>query len=196
MPGDEPDEPDGAEDLAPHIPSARSFAPPPVFQRFGEPDGRFPDARKRELLKSAVRASIVDLLLNRRGVSLSQLCRERSLGWGTVQHHIHLLERAGLIYSVAHGRDRLYFHPSTDRNLSVMLAHLANRLSDGLARAIAGSPGISQNKLCEQLQITRKAFRHRMNEMVRAGLVWEERRERRRLYWPTDLLKGLLADRS
>jgi predicted transcriptional regulator len=155
--------------------------------------GGLHEERSRHLLKSAVRASIVDLLLGRRGVSLSQLCRERRLGWGTVQHHIHLLERAGLIYSVSHGRSRLYFHPSIDRNVSVYFAHLANKLSEGLTQAILENPGVSQNKLCLQLHVTRKAFRNRMNELVRAGLVWEERRARKRLYWPTDLLRKLLA---
>lgn len=150
---------------------------------------RYAPTRPDALLRHRVRADIVGLLTRQPGSSITDICREGKIAWGTAQHHLYLLQRTGLVTSMPMGRSRAFFPAGLDAKNSQVLALLRNQRVRELTLAIFESPDILQKELCGRLGLTRKVFRHHINGLIRAGLVIELRGPRARRYRPTDVLR-------
>ena len=140
--------------------------------------------RKDALLFHRVRASIVGLLTRKPGVTITDICREGKISWGTAQHHLYILQRAGLVASRPLGRTRVFFPAGMPEKDSHAAALLAQPRLQELAMAIQGKPGLLQKDLCVQLGFTRKVFRHHIDLLIQAGIVVELAGAKFRRYEP------------
>lgn len=155
---------------------------------------RYAPTRPERLPLQKIRAAILDFLKRRPGASITEICRETGIAWGTAQHHLYLLRRAGLAASAPSGRTHRFFLPHIDERAQRVFGVLHNPGAQRLARRVVESPGLRQKDLCEQLGFTRKVFREHVNLLKDAGLVAEIMRPRVRLYVPLDGLRPLLAN--
>lgn len=149
---------------------------------------REPSGPVVRVLEQPMRRRINEIIREEPGIKISQLCKEAQAGWGTVNYHLHVLKRAGLIVSRATGRDCLLFssdYPAED--LPVTEALRRGR-AERLAEAIAQKPGASQKELCAQVHMTRKIIRRYVGLLTDAGLVSERREAQYQRYYPNPLL--------
>lgn len=146
------------------------------------------------LLEQPTRKRILGVIQHRPGIKISNLCKETGAGWGTVKHHLYLLEKAGLVVPRSTGRDCLLFPSDFPvENLAATEA-LCHGRAGHLATAIAESPGASQRELCTRLNMTRKIIRRYVELLASAGLVSERREARFQRYYPNPKLQGFLHE--
>lgn len=150
--------------------------------------GRDTEARRRTLLKHAVRRDILGILQREPGIKISDLCKQTGAGWGTIQHHLNLLKKAHLVVSRSPGRDCLLFSSDYPADRLPVAETLRRGRAERLAIAIARSPGASQKELCDQVNMTRKIIRRYVGLLSSAGLVSERREARFQRYYPNPRL--------
>lgn len=158
-----------------------------------DPTTKKSGARRRPVKDHPTRKQILDLLSDRPGRSISELCRAIGAGWGTVQHHLYLLGKTGMIRSVMQGRNHRFFNgKDAVKQLSDVALLMRGRVRQ-LANAVVEEPGVGQRKLTDSIAMSRKVFRQYVNLLLQQGLVMEERRSKFRFYYPTGALRELLA---
>lgn len=145
------------------------------------------------LLTQKVRGGIVGFLQKKPGSSITAICENTQIAWGTAQHHLYLLGKAGVVTSIPVGRSRAFFAGAIDPQRQPLIALLRQEPAYRIASAIITAPGIMQKELLVRIGMTRKVFRHHMNLLVAAGLVLELRGPKARTYQPTPAL-GTLVD--
>lgn len=149
--------------------------------------------RRRPFKDHPTRRQILELITDRPGRSISDLCRAIGAGWGTVQHHLYLLGQAGMIRGVMQGRNHRFFHGKEGvKRLEDVALLLRGRVRQ-LAIAVLEEPGIGQRKLTESISMSRKVLREYVNLLLQQGLLREESRSKFRYYFPTEALEELLA---
>ncbi len=149
--------------------------------------------KKANLVRQAVRRLIVRFLRTQPGSSITSICRNTQIAWGTAQHHLYLLSRAGIVNSLPAGRARAFFATGAGDENHERLALLQVDPAKRIGLAIVDKPGSLQRELLETLGMTRKVFRRQMNLLVAAGLVTELKGPKVRRYHPAEGLANLLA---
>lgn len=152
-----------------------------------------PPPPKRDLLDHPIRRQMVGLIHERPGLKISRVCEATGAGWGTIQHHLHLLKKAGLIVSRSIGRDCLLFSSDFPAAELPVAEALRRGRAERLATAIAQNPGASQKDLCARVQMTRKIIRRYVELLQAAGLVTERRDARFQRYYPDPRLSHHLS---
>lgn len=137
------------------------------------------------LLDQPTRRRILDTIKAKPGIKISNVCKETGAGWGTVKHHLHLLEKSGLVVSSSLGRDRLLFTADTPDDERRAQEALRQGRAESLAAAIAQKPGASQKQLCADVRMTRKIIRRYVEVLSEAGLIKEQRESRFQRYYPS-----------
>lgn len=150
------------------------------------------EARSR-LLDQPTRRRILDTIKANPGIKISHVCKETGAGWGTVKHHLHLLEKNGLVVSRSLGRDRLLFTADIPDAEQRAQEALRQGRAESLATAIATNPGASQKELCADVRMTRKIIRRYVELLTRAGLIKEQRENRFQRYYPSPELAQRLG---
>lgn len=112
--------------------------------------------------------------------------------WGTIHHHLRILERAGLIRSVFEGRTHRYFPATTKSHEMHSLALLRRARVLTLVRRVVAVPGERQQELLTVIGLSRKVFRSYADRLVALGLLREVRAGRERRYFPTRALERLV----
>ena len=158
-----------------------------------DPSAKNSETRRRRVKDHPTRKQILELLTDRPGRSISELCRAIGAGWGTVQHHLYLLAKTGMIRSVMQGRNHRFFNgKDAAKHLSDVALLMRGRVRQ-VANAVVEEPGVGQRKLTESIGMSRKVFRQYANLLLQQGLMMEERRSKFRFYYPTGALRELLA---
>ncbi len=140
--------------------------------------------RPDNLLRQRVRDVIMKFLHHQPGSSITAICRETRIGWGTAQHHLYMLARAGLVDSVVVGRSRAFFAgQSAPKNRQTALLN-ASGPARRIVQAINKRPGLIQKEILKAVGINRKVFRHHIVPLVEAGLVTELKEKTVRRYHP------------
>lgn len=138
------------------------------------------------------RQAILRIVEGSPGIGLSDLQRCSRLGWGNVQYHLWILERAGLIRRVTVGRSALVYPASGDPSLQHRMAVVSDPLTRRIAEAIVLHPDWNQKRLCQSLGVTRKVFLTHLRRLSQARLVSVQRVGGERRYHSTPELRGLL----
>lgn len=121
------------------------------------------------------RLEIINTLRHEPGFTKSQLCRFLGLSWGTISHHVRLLEGEGAIVGRAlHGRRRLFVaHTRPDDMVNTQLAR--NPIVPRLLDLLDGTPGVGIQALAGELSVDRRIVRRNLDVLIDAGLVQQTR---------------------
>lgn len=140
-----------------------------------------------------LRERIVDMIRREPGKNITGILRELGSTWGTVQHHLYLLERAGILSSSSHGREHHYFHGQPEDADRRRLALLRRGRVPQLVQLVAQEPGRMQQELTKQLGMSRKVFREYIDLLVQAELIQEVREAKVRRYYATARLQRIVS---
>lgn len=146
-------------------------------------------------LAQPVRSLLVDLVRQHPGLHFQELVRCSGRSPSTVDHHLRLLVRLGLVVRVEGTRYVCFFpkgrlgHPAMTA-LPVLKSRGARRVLDALVR----SPGTSPAELARGVGASRQGVHRHLVRMEACGLVSFERRDGRVRVVPTGLGREVAAD--
>jgi predicted transcriptional regulator len=141
-----------------------------------------------------LRAQIVGFLKANPGTSITELSRVTKAKWGTLQHHLYLLGKAGAVHGVIQGRERRLFvaRRSVARRDAAGIALLRRGRVREVVDAIRRQPGIIQRQITASISMSRKMVREYVTLLSARGLVEEKTVARSRVYYPTPQLESLV----
>ena len=122
------------------------------------------------------------------GISFRALARKAGIPTGTTRHHLTILARSGLIEESSHGATQRFFLAGTAPTEAqrVALAVLREETLARLHAAIMASPWLPQTTIIDNaerdFQWSRSTTQHRLDRLVKAGLVKVHQSGRWRLY--------------
>lgn len=117
------------------------------------------------------RREILNLLTHEQGLTKSQICQRLDLAWGTVSHHVRVLEREkALVRRRFLGFNRLYTAEARSPEVSLMPL-LRDSLVPHILERIQASPGIGIQALSRELALGRKVVRRQLQALVENGLL-------------------------
>ncbi|MHB8633816.1 MAG: winged helix-turn-helix transcriptional regulator [Thermoplasmatota archaeon] len=141
------------------------------------------------VLAHPTRSDIVARVAGRPGVTMMDLRAELGIAWGTLVHHVRLLETHGALVSVRQGPRRLLYAANTpEARARIDLALLRNATAQRIATLVQASPGIHQGALCLELEVAASAASKHLARFEAAGLVEVRRDGGRCHYGPTPRL--------
>lgn len=132
------------------------------------------DARQvgRRLLSLGNRRRIVDHVADHPGIHLRQIVRDLGLALGTVEHHLHLLVRHGLLERHRlQGQTGYFLAGATspdERLLSSVLRHDGPRR---ILRALAADADLDAAALARRLGLSKATTAHHVKRLLAAGLL-------------------------
>ena len=129
----------------------------PLYLRLPEP----------QLLNSSMRSSIYSSVQSNPGATFTEIRAQTGAAAGTVQHHLRVLERGGVLRRVRVGK-YTRFYPATTR---------ATRLSppeERIARALSDLGPTSQAALGRMLGMSRQLVHYHVEHLVTRGVVARE----------------------
>lgn len=133
-------------------------------------------ARRRD--GEATRGQIVRVVTEDPGIHKSELCRTLRLAWGTISHHLHVLEKKGLVQSVTSGRNVHVFPPDVPSQHLPWLAMVRDDAGALIVEALAERPEAQVTDLTGRLGLSRKVVRRHLLALDEAGLVVRDGRHR------------------
>lgn len=145
---------------------------------------------------SEARRRVHDLIVQRPGLTVSELARATSTNWTAAAYHVGQLARAGLIRTLKSGRSRLLF--PTSMTLDVVheaCGLLAESSCVRVAQAIIEHPGRRVWEICEITNMSERAVYHHVKRLVDSGLVTTAVGRSYRGLCATPLLHGAVANR-
>jgi predicted transcriptional regulator len=155
---------------------------------------RIAHLRRERVAEHPTRRALLDHLRKHPGTTISELCRAVGAKWGTVQHHLFMLQRAGRVSSVAEGRERNFFPASFTDEEAKKVSILKRGRTMELVRAIVERPGIIQRDLTEGVVMRRKVLRKYVDLLKEENLLEEVPVSRTRQYFPTPELAAVLEN--
>jgi predicted transcriptional regulator len=119
---------------------------------------------RADLLDNQTRAGIFAYVQSNPGVNFVTIAAELKLPHGTLQHHLRVLERGGLIVSK---RLRKYtrFYPATVR------ASDLSEVQERILSVIEEKPGLCQTEIGEELSISRQTVCYNVRFLEEEGYV-------------------------
>ncbi len=119
----------------------------------------------------ATRHEIVNTLRHEPGITKSQLCRRLGLAWGTISHHVQLLETTGVVERQRiNGRKRLFL-AGLSREEQAWSQLVRSLVVPELVRRIEAQPGIGIHDLANALRLNRRLVRRNLDRLIESGLV-------------------------
>jgi DNA-binding transcriptional ArsR family regulator len=154
--------------------------------------------RRSELLENGVRERIYRAVEGQPGLSIIQVCRGATVGWGTAVYHLQRLERDRLIVSRRDGQYRRFYLNGQALAEAAQAAGpaaklLAHPLARSLAAQVAANPGAPQKDICAALGIAPPLASKWLGRLQQAGLVTSQREWKLVRYAPTPALAAALA---
>lgn len=139
------------------------------------------------LLELETRRRIYEHVRRVPGLHLRALQRATGLPLGTVEYHLHQMERAGLVVTREEGRYKAYFpNDQLDRRDRDVLYYLRQDMPRRIALEIANRPGLTFRELAERLPIGESTLSFHLKKLRAAGLVDEQRQGREKAYSAVD----------
>ncbi|PKK85846.1 MAG: hypothetical protein CVT48_03675 [Thermoplasmata archaeon HGW-Thermoplasmata-1] len=130
------------------------------------------------------RRTIYELLKKNPGLSQSEVQKIIGVGWGTVRHHLAVLEREGYIKFAVCSRKKKCFPcdiPPAERKRMCVLSDTANR---DIVEIIRGNLGITQSGIVAATEFSQSTISCHLRELESAGIVRRERKGRWSHFYP------------
>lgn len=150
---------------------------------------------KDNLLDNASRERIFEAIQANPGINLSQVHRLAELGWGVTVYHLKMLEKNGIVFSDARGRDRCFFENTPEnRAMQGAIAALANKeRAQEIASIVVAEPGLNQREVVRRAGVSQRAASYYLSKLNDQGLVETRREKNFARYFATDRLVDALA---
>lgn len=130
------------------------------------------------MLDQRTRGLIYEQIRSRPGLWHQQLRADLGLASGTLNHHLHTLERERLIQRRRSGL-RLRFYPEeAGTEAAPQPAGTLAPLPQELVRLLQRRAGLSQSEAARMLGASRQALHYHVDALRAAGLLWAERQGR------------------
>ena len=130
----------------------------------------------------ATRQEILNALEANPGLTKTQLCRQLGLAWGTISHHVRVLEQEGdLVKRRLHGWSRLYI-PATPSAEMALMPLLREETVPRILSMLSAKPGLNIKDLTLELSESRKVLRRCLKMMVEAGALERRGNHRPKFY--------------
>ncbi len=136
-----------------------------------------------EVLAHATRATLAEEVRRSPGISLPDLARRVNIATTTATWHVRTLEREGFIVATQDGRVRRFFPPGTSRDTRKKTTALAERSRSRLVEIVRDHPGITQERLADEVGLARATVWHHAKRLERDGLMRSEKDGRERRYF-------------
>lgn len=151
---------------------------------------------REKLLTHDSREALLEALRAHPGTAISDLSRTTEIPRNTVTHHLHMLEKQGIVTSVKKGRLRLYFPAGSamEKRKADALAALRHETTTALARHIGGTPGVDQAGLCRSLGLKPSLAHWHMGRLVEHSIVTQVRDGRHVRYYPGDSFHLVMSE--
>lgn len=130
----------------------------PLYLRIPEPD----------LLNSSVRSTIFEHVSNNPGATFSQIRATVGAATGTVQHHLRVLVRGGVLRRVRTGKYTRYY-PANHRVLALPPSQ------ERLVRSLAREGPATKAELARRLDMSRQLVHYHVERLEGKGLLRVER---------------------
>lgn len=141
----------------------------------------------QSLLALEARRRIYEHLRRVPGLHLRQVQRDLDMPMGTLQYHLHTMERAGLLVTRSDGRFKaFYLNENLDRRDRDFLYYLRQEMPRRIAMEIVEQPGISFQELTDLLPIDASTLSFHLKKLRLSGIVEESRRGHKKAYHSTD----------
>jgi DNA-binding transcriptional ArsR family regulator len=140
--------------------------------------------KREQVMTHPVRESIVGLVQAEPGIHAQRLRRELGLGWGTLAHHLRVLETWGLVALLRDGNKVKAFPSEWSPAERRRAAALASPGTSQVYQAITETPGAEQRQLAVTVGRSHPTVIWHAERLEKAGLIRVERRGRRTSYFP------------
>lgn len=139
------------------------------------------------LLELGTRRKIYDHLQLAPGLHLRQIQRDLQIPMGTLEYHLHQMEKAGLVVVREDGRFKAFFtNDGLDRRDRDFLYYLRQEMPRRIALEVVDWPNISFQELGGRLPIGPSTLSFHLKKLKFGGLVEEHRDGNRKTYTCTD----------
>jgi Bacterial regulatory protein, arsR family len=175
-------------------PSRRATPKRPAPETPGPKASRRPRVLPETVLKSSARRALMDAIHQRPGRSRRQLSDLLDMGWGTLDHHLRILERTGHVEIIAGPHVHLVFpkgHAQTEAHKRA--AFLYGTSARRVAEFILAHPGCDRADVVNASSTERRTAYYHVHRLLKHGLIRSKRPTRHAELVPADDLAALLA---
>lgn len=150
----------------------------------------------RRLRASPIRQQILDLLEQRPGLSVAELMKHLSLGWGSLYHHIRYLEAANEIATIRVASRRILLLPyqASDENAILARACLKRPTARRVAEQVSLAPGARISQIAEALGESERAVYYHVKQLLTLKLLTSASRTRHFGLRSTPMLEAILEE--
>ncbi len=145
----------------------------------------FSRIKKSDVLDHELRERLHTMIRENPGITPSQLKNATGAGWGTIVHHLMVMEREDLVASKIQGRFRRFFIadeiPPAER---ASLALLANKRTQEIYTNLIDAPGLATGELADRVGVTPAGALKHLNQLEEIGLLERRRDGRYVRYYP------------
>jgi len=122
------------------------------------------------------RSRILQRISDEPGIHKSELCRELNLGWGTINHHLRILEGRNEIEIEPGSRESRIFPADVPSRHKRWLALLRDDTNAAIVEFLAGAGALPVPEVAAALNRSTKVVRRHLTLLGQAGLVQQDGR--------------------
>lgn len=138
--------------------------------------------KRENLLKNALRKRIFDYIRENPGKHYRAILNDLNLTMGVLTYHINRLEKAQYLTSRQDGMFRRFYIRGPKTEMRFFLSDI----QQSILTVIKENRGISQTKIAEKIDVSRKVVNYHVNILDQAGLIFVENRGRETACYPNE----------
>ncbi|ODS41248.1 MAG: hypothetical protein A7315_06765 [Candidatus Altiarchaeales archaeon WOR_SM1_79] len=139
--------------------------------------------KRENLLKNAVRKQIFEYIKENPGIHYRAILNGLDLPIGVLSYHLNRLEKAQFVKSRQDGMFRRFYMRGPKTEVQFFLSEI----QESILNVIKKNLGISQSKIGEKINVSRKVVNYHVNILSQAGLIFVETRGRETACYPIEL---------
>lgn len=142
----------------------------------------------------ATRRRIMDTVEAQGALHKSALMEETGLGWGTVTHHLRVLEDEGALQTLRHGRRTVVHAPGIPLEQVHWLMTLSRPETRGIVESLEREPGMDPRRLGEETGRSPRTVRRHLAHLEEVGMVHRDATDPARFETDPGVLDRLRAE--
>lgn len=140
--------------------------------------------KRENMLKNAMRKRIFDHITENPGTHYRRILTDLDLPMGVLTYHLNRLEKAQYIRSRQDGMYRRFYIKGRITDMRFFLSDI----QESILGVIKENHGISQSKIAEKIQVSRKVVNYHVNILDQAGLIFVESHGRESACYPREAI--------